>query len=130
MSILSDDIIGYFQALPALANYTFQFGLWEDEKVSASSRYFVIQPSGGAATDIILEQPNYTLYLIGVEREGFMGFPDSVGEVADAIMKYLKTTASYGCYILIKEVSQPTGPGKTEDNRPWYSINIRTITGG
>lgn len=137
MSALTDSIINYFETaqLPSeistiLNSYTFQFGLWEEEESAQNSRYFIIQQNGGAATDIVLEQPYYTLYVIGKEREGFLGFVDSVGEVADSIVKYLKTNRSNDCYALIKELNQPTGPSRTTGNRPFYIINIRTITRG
>ena len=130
MSLLSEQMIQYWRDSGILDSYSFQYGLWEEENIQPGVRYFVIKESAGATSNQRLRQPNYTLYLISKENEGFKGQAGMVGEAAEDMIQFMIDNPSYENFILIKELSQPIGPGKTTGNRYWYEFTVRTITCG
>lgn len=128
MSALLDDIETFFINSGLLAEYEFQFGLWDEEANEKAKRYFVVQQVSGGKAEPWFRQPNYRLIFVSKANEAFAGAPNLVGEVANDTIEYIRENFSSDKHAFIEALTDPVGPIKTKDNRSIYEFTIRTFT--
>lgn len=99
--------------------YRIQFGAWKEGQ-RLDHRFLVIQPTGGAPSQLI-RTPSYRLLFIGAQNEETA----AVKAVADAVVEQMKVSYSF-CPITFMEASEPAF-FQTTEARPFFEVNVSMI---
>ena len=101
---------------PALPDYQWQFGRWEDN--AAPARYAVLRPAGGVGAGL-LRQPQFTLSLVGLRA----GDALNLAEACDFVIETCRAEAGALVYV---EAGEPVFV-PTADGRPIFEIALSVI---
>ncbi len=101
---------------PALPDYVWQLGRWEDN--AAPARYAVLRPAGGVGAGLI-RQPQFTLALVGLRA----GDTATITEAADFVIATCREESGALVYV---EAGEPVYV-PTADGRPIFEIALSVI---
>lgn len=122
MSLLSDDIVKYFQDSGFIDGMTIQFG----EMIEGSDpRYFVIMPDNGPIAMPWIRSPRYRVILMGEKSKSLYGQQGRVGEVANNLVEYVRDNASSSEHCFI-EITEPQPLARTNSDRAVVQLVVTT----
>ncbi len=115
---------------PLLAPFGFDgyVGEWDEGTTDADKRYSAVMGGGGPAASAQVRRPRVQLVLLGKrgnpggEVPNLLSAADALGEIV------VNTRGPWPCGAAnVQLVGELTGPGFTDENRPWVRLDFQLI---
>lgn len=103
-------------------------GTWIESNAEAGSRYCAVMAAGGPAATVQVRRPRFQVILLG-KRGNPPGETQAVLAGAETISDIVvNTSGPWPCGAAnVQLVGELTGPGFTEENRPWVRLDFQVI---
>lgn len=107
------------------AGYSYAAGPWEETESTSGSKFCAIAGQGGPPTNVEDRRQRFRILLTGPrnDRASWQAMKSDIYALAVVLLGDTKPCGAAS----IHAIGEPVGPGFTNENRAWFSLDLEII---